>query len=213
MKKYAFCLSEKMSAENTLKEFAEFSRRLGWDGLIVLGDGSEDISKSAGIEIVSGVFLNPSNESELRKSLSKCRKTVEIIVAKCDFRCLDDRVDIVVPENPTQTDIRMMKNKSIFFALNFRELFLSSGIKRVSVIKRMSDIAGVCSKENAVMLPVSPALSLRDVRGPSILSAFACALGSDKGEVNSSFKSLDERIERNRKRLSGGFVMKGVRKI
>jgi len=185
------------------------------------------ICQDAGISLVSRVDLRPKSRGQLMNQLRKLRRKFEVVCVLCENKevarqaAKDRRVDLLnfpaVDYSRRFFDWAEAELASKSFAaleLDMKPLFLLEGAARVrllSCLRREVSVAKQFRVPVVVSSGVSGELLLRK---PFELAAFAGLFGLDEVSGLDAVSVNPVRIvERNRAKLSHGFVAPGIRVV
>ncbi len=210
-----------------IKKHAGFFREMGWDGIVVgvPYNRTEEARRKAGkikdIDVVIGAEINVKSPQEAKKIAKRVRPKAEIvigiggtgemnraIVETPEFDVLSGHIQ----ENRTlginHVLSRLAKKNDVSICLEFNPVLMSSGKTRAMIMSAMIESCRMISKYGSPFVVCSGAFSKWDMRSPHELVVFGKMLGLDEADVKRSMS--DVLVKRNRKRLEGKIVMKGV---
>ena len=215
--------------EIDLEGMVEILRKLGWSGACFVCESFEMIRETrkklenieTNLDIAFGYKIKTEKTNNIPKLARKFRKRVELILVHGgDIEinrkaCETPEVDILAhPElgrNDSGLDYVMAKfakENHVAIEFNFRSLLMSYKKSRSDVFARMLENAKLVKKYKTPFVITSGALEPWDARSPSEMTAFGKILGLNPRDIKANLSGA--RIEENRKRLSGKWVMPGV---
>lgn len=224
------------SGANSVEEMAQTAEKFGWDGIAVC-DHFQDLQKfrqqqnaiknaqkNANIEIFSGTEIQPKNQNELGRLVSKIREQVQILVAHGgDYNinraaCQNPKVDILAHPEFGRTDsgldefcLAQARENNVAIQINFREILEGYRKPRVFILSHVAQNVRLAQELKAAVVACSAANSIWDIRDPRALASIANVLGMDLGDAINTVSEIPEKIvETNRAKLSGKIPAKGV---
>jgi len=207
----------------------ELGRSLGLDmiGLIVTLKDIPPIQKALDKRdwrlkprVVLGTDASADTPSQLRRTVSRLRKSTEIIVVRGGTDELNraaleiSEIDILTGHHVNgrcginHVLARLAKKNNIAIAFEMSRLVTSYRMGRIQEFSSMEETARVVRKYGAPYILTSGAMDPWDMRSRSELIALGKQLGFS--ELQSKKGLSDSIIKENRKRLSGKWVMPGV---
>lgn len=228
--------SSQSSGENSIDEMAQAAERFGWDGMAVCDhfesmakfkqqqSAIKNAQKSANIEIFSGTELQPKNQNELGKLVSKIREQVQILVVHGgDYNinraaCQNSKVDILAHPELERTDngldefcLAQARENNVAIQINFREILAGYRKPRMFILSHIAENIRLAEEMKAPVITCSAAQSVWDVRDPRALASIANVLGMELGKAIDTVSAIPERIvEVNKDKLSEKTPVKGV---
>ncbi len=224
------------SGESSIEEMALTAEKFGWHGIAVC-DHFQDMvkfrqqqsaiksaQKNSGIEIFSGTEIQPKNQNELGRSVSKIREHVQILIAHGgDYNvnraaCQNPKVDILAHPELGRTDngldefcLAQARENNVAIQINFREILEGYRKPRVFILSHIAENIRLAQELRAPVVACSAAQSIWDVRDPRALASIASVLGMELGAAIDTVSAVPERIiETNKAKLSGKAPVKGV---
>lgn len=224
------------SGENSAFEMAQTAERFGWDGIAVC-DHFQDMAKFrqqqgaikearkiSGIEIFSGTEIQPKNQNELGRLVSKIREQVQILVAHGgDYSinraaCQNPKLDILAHPELGRTDsgldefcFAQARENNVAIQINFREILEGYRKPRVFILSHIAENIRLARELKAPVVACSAAQSVWDIRDPRALASIANVLGMELGDAIKTVSEIPEKIiEANKAKLSGRTPVKGV---
>jgi len=224
------------SGENSVAEMAQTAEKFGWDGIAVC-DHFQDMTKFkqqqnaikearkfSGIEIFSGTELQPKNQNELGRLVSKIREQVQILVAHGgDYNinraaCQNSKVDILAHPELGRTDcgldefcLAQARENNVAIQVNFREILEGYRKPRVFILSHIAENIRLAHEMKAPIVTCSAAQSAWNIRDPRALASIANVLGMELGDAINTVSEIPEKIvETNKTKLSGKAPVKGV---
>ncbi|MFZ3076866.1 MAG: RNase P subunit p30 family protein [Candidatus Aenigmatarchaeota archaeon] len=224
------------SGANSVEEMAKTAEKFGWDGIAVC-DHFQDMvkfkqqqsaiktaQKNSGIEIFSGTEIQPKNQNELGRLVSKIREHVQILVAHGgDYNvnraaCQNPKVDILAHPELGRTDcgldefcLAQARENNVAIQINFREILEGYRKPRVFILSHIAENIRLAQELKAPVVACSAAQSIWDVRDPRALASIANVLGMELGDAINTVSEIPEKIvETNKAKLSGKAPVKGV---
>lgn len=226
MKCWDLCVIVKDRKE--LEERVKTAEKLGWDGLGILTQPeklkemkarTKKLKKEFNLDLSPGVFIEEEKLKEVRKSIKDSRKKAELIVVfggnlRINREVVDNpMVDVLL--NPwferrdpgvDKVIARQAAENDVALALGFNQVLYSYKKGRVNLITNVMKAVKLAEKFESPFVLTSGAVNRWELRGPLGLISLGQNLGMEEPE-----NSLSGRIvEKNRKRLSEGWVMPGV---
>ena len=177
--------------------------------------------KNSKITLYFGTILKPN---ELRK----LKKPAELVVVKDsnkNRKVLESKgIDVLFDlENHKRKDFIHHRNSGlnqvlcnlanknkIIIGFNFNSVLKSEPVQCSTILGRMMQNVRLCRKYKIDMITASFATSPYEMRSLHDLRAFARLIGMQPGEANNSVKILHERIQKNKRKQSPGYVAEGL---
>ena len=224
------------SGANSIEEMAETAERFGWSGIAVC-DHFQDMAKFrqqqnaikaaqklSGIEIFYGTEIQPKNQNELGRLVSKIREQVQILIAHGgDYSinraaCQNPKVDILAHPELGRTDngldefcLAQARENNVAIQINFREILEGYRKPRVFILSHIAENIRLARELKAPVVACSAAQSVWDIRDPRALASIANVLGMELGDAIKTVSEIPEKIvETNKAKLSGRAPVKGV---
>lgn len=224
------------SGANSVEEMAETAEKFGWNGIAVCDhfqdmekfrqqqNAIKEARKVSRIEIFSGTELQPKNQNELGRIVSKIREQVQLIVAHGgDYNvnraaCQNPKVDILAHPELGRTDngldefcLAQARENNVAIQINFREILEGYRKPRVFILSHIAENIRLAEQMKAPVITCSAAQSVWDIRDPRALASIANVLGMELGKAIDTVSAVPEKIvETNRAKLSGKAPVKGV---
>lgn len=224
------------SGANSVEEMAQAAEKFGWNGIAIC-DHFQDMQKfkqqqnaireamkSSNIEIFSGTEIQPKNQNEIGRLVSKIREQVQIIaVHGGDYNinraaCQNPKVDILAHPELGRTDngldefcLAQARDNNVAIQVNFREILEGYRKPRVFILSHIGENIRLAREMRAPVVACSAAQSVWDIRDPRALASIANVLGMELGDAINTVSEIPEKIvETNRAKLSGKEPVKGV---
>ncbi len=224
------------SGANSVEEMAQAAEKFGWNGIAIC-DHFQDMQKfkqqqnaireamkSSNIEIFSGTEIQPKNQNEIGRLVSKIREQVQIIaVHGGDYNinraaCQNPKVDILAHPELGRTDngldefcLAQARDNNVAIQVNFREILEGYRKPRVFILSHIWENIRLAREMRAPVVACSAAQSVWDIRDPRALASIANVLGMELGDAINTVSEIPEKIvETNRAKLSGKEPVKGV---
>jgi ribonuclease P/MRP protein subunit RPP1 len=217
----------KPGAQSEMASILETAEILGFSGIAITNTGNSREARE-GLDVISRIDLKPRNQRDLGSSLKRVRRRYEIVSVECASKPVarqaakDHRVDIL-NFSPSASNRRKV-------GFDHQEASLASGAN-CSYEVNACDILGqgplALSKllpilrrevENARRYDVPVVLSSGAVepllmRGPRDLAALMGLIGREVDWLDAVSTNPWRMVERNREKLSPGFVVPGVKVV
>jgi len=221
---------------SSVSAIAKMAKRLGLAGIAVadlfideprlgkLREATEAAAKEHGIDVHTGVELQPKDPEELKRMLDAVRGVADVvIVAGGDYKvnraaCEDARVDILAHPEFGRKDNGLdeqcfaaaIKN-NVAIEINFRHVLFSYKRSRAHVLEHIATNIRLANEKGAKLIVCSGANSTWEMRDARQMIAVTNVLGMDlsKAFLSSSEIPLSI-IARNRKVLDGTEIGKGI---
>ena len=207
----------------------EIGEKLGL-GMIGLVVSIEDIPKLKALadkrgwrkrpSIALGVEARAQKPGQVSKLVKSVRKSSQLIVARGGTDELNraileiPEVDVLISHDVQGRSginhvlARLAKKNDISIGFDMNSLMVSYRLGRVREFSAMSETARIVRRFGAPFILTSGAMNPWDMRSPSELIAMGKQLGFTEAQAR---KGLSDRIiKKNRKRLSGKWIMPGV---
>ncbi len=221
--------------ENSLEEVIEFAKKLGWSGVAVCDvfESEEKLIKQRLLidslktkydtDIAHGVEIRVDDPNKIKPLAQKIRKDVEIIIVRGGDLAIN-RAALETPEVDILSHPEFQRNDSgidhvlaklaadnqVCIELNFREALYSFRKSRAHILTHMRRNVALSKKFGFPVVITSGAYSKWEMRGPRELAAFGTMVGLELENAMNAISGA--RVDRNRARLSGNWVMPGVEK-
>jgi ribonuclease P/MRP protein subunit RPP1 len=173
-----------------------------------------------GVDTVIRIDLNPKDRNQLLSNLRSARKRFEIVAVECrslqvaTVACRDRRVDIVsFPINSLRIRFRESLARVCrgSVELDMAPLILTEEPSRHVILSRLRDDVLTANRNHVPVVLSSGADNPLLLRAPRELAAIGTLFGLDSEEALDSVSRIPFGImERNRKKLSAGYVSIGV---
>jgi len=225
--------------EHTVSQMAAFAQSLGWKGIVVcdlykdsatldnLNSECKEASEKTGIEVYSGVTIQPKDPKELKKLVSETRDKVMLLIVQGGTyqinraACENPYVDILMSPEQNRPDngldepcFTAAQINGVSIGLNFRQLLNTYRKIRSRLLDFSKINIKLCKKYAVPLVVVSGAQSMMDMRDPRQLVSIANVLGMDLPHAFNLLSSIPQQIiEKNQKRLEGKIIGKGVEKV
>ncbi len=222
--------------ENSLEDVIDFAKRLGWSGVAVCDvfENEDKLIKQKllidelrpkhDIDIAHGVEIRTDDANKIKPIVQKLRKNVELIIVRGGDLALN-RAALETPEVDILSHPEFQRNDSgvdhvlaklaadnqVCIELNFREALYSFRKSRAHILTHMRRNVALSKKFGFPVVVTSGAYSKWEMRGARELAAFGTMVGLELENAMNAVSGF--RVERNRARLSGGWVMPGVEKV
>ncbi len=181
--------------QSSLEQLASISKELGYTGICFaeyfqnenqlkkLKEETKKIKQRIGVEIYLG--FEARNPKELVKLVNR-RKMFDILLVQGGIlemnkmACETPQVDILThPENNrndsglNQVLVKFAAENSVAIEINFREILLSSGRTRNSIMRHMSNNVKLTKKFHAPIILCSGGISHFELRDPQVMISMA----------------------------------------
>ncbi len=199
----------------------ERAREMGWSGLCSVADSDKtsQVFRSGEIDVSRGIMLEPKRASDVPRLARKHRNDFEIVCVRGGNPELNravvetPEVDILTGHSPEGSGInhviaRLARENDVMICFEFGELLSSYKKSRSWIFSAMSQAAREVNRHRAPVCITSGAQSLWEIRSPSDLLSFSRLLGISDRKAKEGMSNLS--VERNRKRLSGRIIGRGV---
>jgi ribonuclease P/MRP protein subunit RPP1 len=200
----------------------ERAGEMGWSGFCSVIDSDKtgkERFRSKDIDISRGILLEPKRDSDVARLARKHRKDFEVICIQGGSPEMNraivetPEVDILTGHSPEGSGInhviaRLARENDVMICFEFRDLLSSYKKSRSWIFSAMSQAAKEVNRHRAPACITSGAQSLWEMRSPSDLLSFSRLLGISDRKAKDGMSGLS--IERNRKKLSGEIVGRGV---
>jgi ribonuclease P/MRP protein subunit RPP1 len=196
----------------------ERAREMGWSGLCSVGDSGKTKAGSVGIDVSRGIILKPERASDVPRLVRKHRN-FEIVCVQGGSPEMNraivetPEVDVLTGHSPEGSGInhviaRLARENEIMICFEFRDILTSYKKSRSWIFSAMTQAAREARRHRAPVCITSGAQSLWEMRSPSDLLSFSRLLGIPDSRAKEGMSDLA--VERNRKKLSGRIVGRGV---
>lgn len=202
------------------RELTERAREMGWSGICSVTDSDKTKIRSSEIDVLRGILLEPKRALDVPRLARKHRKDFEIVCVKGGSPELN-RAAVETPEVDILTGhshegraginhviARLARENDVMICFDFGELLSSYKKTRSWTFSIMSQTAREVNRHRAPVCITSGAQSLWEMRSPSDLLSFSRLLGIPDSRAKEGMSNLA--VERNRKKLSGEIVGRGV---
>ncbi|MBN2518179.1 MAG: hypothetical protein JXB14_05000 [Candidatus Altiarchaeota archaeon] len=223
--------------EKDLKRTVEISKRLGWSGLAIIKK-THDLSDflkfkerlsglGAGIKILAGVELYPTNLNSIQQEIRKFRRDADVIFVSGDdsiTRAASDcwELDCISsPINIQQKDFMKQRNSGIDYAIakscaekgiaieiRFSDVLRYYGKLGSELMARIKQNIDICNDTRAPLLLTSGAKDPFELRSPLELLGFGRFLGMSKYSLSEAPRNI---LERTNGRKDPNVILKGLR--
>lgn len=187
----------------------------------------EDVCNEAKIEFVKRVDLMPKTSNELLNNLGRLRRKFEIISVACTSKNVarqaakDRRVDLLSPclAFPCKrffdyAEAELASKKLASFEIDLAQILSSSGFPRVRLLSSLRKEITIARKFNIPITISSGASDENFLRSPRDFVALASLFDlSESLALEALSCNPLSIIERNRGKLSSGYVAPGVRVV
>lgn len=209
-----------------LNDFVRRARELGYHGLGVVCAGRDEPGSQ--VELASRIDLAPRNQQELMDQLNKYRRSYVVVSVTCTSKNVarqaakDHRVDIVkFPEDRMGATVWMDRQQAELagasnccYEVDAAELLVGDPARlerTLTMVRREIEN----SQRNGVPVIVSSgATSIVEMRDPRSLASLMDLLGVGEEDALDAVSVNPWRVvERNRDKLSRGYVSPGVKRI
>jgi len=226
---YEMCV---MTPAAELDASIETAKRLGWNGLCLIADKKEikqlkdqlKKTKVKGINVSVGLLIEPKSKNELKRQASVNRKNYGIIAVRSQSPEMSRAavetkgVDMLLGwESAGQLAhervmdyvmIKLAAENGVAIAFSMQPLLAAYDRARAVIMSKYIKAARFVRKYNTSFILTSSAISAWDMRSPSELTSFGKVLGFNGKDIKQAIS--DNLLAKNRKRLSGKWVMPGV---
>ncbi|RLI97092.1 MAG: hypothetical protein DRO99_03445 [Candidatus Aenigmatarchaeota archaeon] len=200
---------------------------IGWDGLCLLSEKKDHNAmnkavKGTAMDVSLGLLLEPKDRNDLGKKISSERKGFEVIAVKsadpeiCRVASENSKVDILAgweaaERNPVNyITAKAAAESGVSIAFSLGSLIRAYDRSRAGIMSKLLDTAKLVRKYGSPLVLTSGAVSFWGLRSPSEIMAFGSMLGFNGVQAKKGLSP--ELLEKNRERLSDGWVMPGVKK-
>ncbi len=224
------------SGANSAEEMAQAAERFGWSGIAVCDhfesmqkfrqqqNAIREARKFSGTEVFSGTELQPKNQNDLGRLVSKIREQIELIIVHGgDYNinraaCQNPKVDILAHPELGRTDngldefcLAQARENNVAIQINFREILDGYRKPRVFILSHIRENIRLAREMKVPVVACSAAQSIWDIRDPRALASIANVLGMELGDAIKTVSEIPEKIvEANKAKLSGMSPVKGV---
>ena len=184
-----------------------------------------EICRNAGISFASRVDLRPRTRGQLMNQLRKLRRRFEIICVLCDNKEIarqaakDRRVDLLnfpaldyARRFFDRAEAELASKSFAALEVDVKPLFVLEGAARVRLLSCLRREVSIAKEFHVPVVISSGVSSELLLRKPMELAAFAGLFGLDEvSGLNAVSANPLNIVERNREKLSEGFVAPGIR--
>lgn len=184
----------------------------------------KEISRSAGLDFVSRADLRAKTRDQLMAQLRKLRRKYELICVYCESKEIarqaakDRRVDLInfpsvkyAGRFLDKSEAELMKNGLAAWEIDVKPLFLLEGPARTRFLSSLLREVSVAGDFKIPVVLSSGATSELMLRKPMEMAALAGLFGLDYSSALEGVSTTPMSIvERNRMKLSAGFVAPGI---
>jgi len=186
-----------------------------------------EICRKAGIGLASRVDLRPRTRGQLMNQLRKLRRRFEIICVLCEDKEIarqaakDRRVDLLnfpaidyARRFFDRAEAELASKSFAALEVDVKPLFLLEGAARVRLLSCLRREVSIAKEFHVPVMISSGVSSELLLRKPMELAAFAGLFGLDEvSGLNAVSTNQLSIVERNREKLSQGFVAPGIRVV
>jgi len=182
------------------------------------------ICSEAGLDFIHRVDLEPSNTTELIRSLRLLRRQVEVISVKCLSKSVarqaakDRRVDVL---SFSPLDVRkrffdsaeaeLASKTQVSLEFDLAPLLYLHGYRRIRLLSKLREEAFIAKKFNIPIILSSGANNAGLLRKPEDYASLGYLFGLDLNDAKRAVsENPKEIIDRNRRKLSPNYVAPGV---
>jgi ribonuclease P/MRP protein subunit RPP1 len=224
------------TGENAPEQIAAFAQHLGWNGMIIsdyyrdqdtlknLKEECKTLSEKLGIEVYPGVTISVETKEEMNNIVKKVRNEVILVIVQGGnyainrAACENAHVDILMSPELNRPDpgldeacLAMAEKNNISIGVSFRQLLYSYRRPRARIISFMKSNINLCKKMKIPVVVCSGAQTMMDMRDPRQLVSIGNVLGLELPHAFNAISSIPQQIiEKNKKRLEGKIIGKGV---
>jgi len=212
-------------------EMLGLASKLGFKGIAFASESPtpEALREQAlGIDVASRINLRPKNTNELSKALRRVRRKFEIVAVHCENKAVsrqaakDHRVDILT-FNPLKTGRRrvgfdrqgasLASKSNCAYEMSLSDI-LGSGAEFPRVLVNLKRDIWNATHEGIPVVVSSGARTPLRMREPRALASIMSLLGLSENMGLDAVSVTPQRIlERNRDKLTPGFVSPGVKEV
>jgi ribonuclease P/MRP protein subunit RPP1 len=184
----------------------------------------EEACREHKLDFATRIDLSPRSSSELLKNLKRFRREFEIVVVNCLSKAVarqaakDRRVDLLAfPSlDPRarffdRAETRVAAQGVAAFEVDMSLLLRSTGFSRVRLLSFLRREVEIARKACFPVVVSSHAFTPLQMRGPHDLASLSGLFGMDNASALNAVSAIPYGVvERNRKKLDGGYVVRGV---
>jgi ribonuclease P/MRP protein subunit RPP1 len=228
-----FVQSNLSGGENTLEQLVDFSKKLGYSGIVIcdnyqglekLNELKKKISESKEMEVYCGVNIIAKDVNEMKEIVNKTREKVDILVVSGSnylinrAACDDSRVDILMHPELERPDsgldepsLEAATKNNVAIGISFREILFNFRKPRSYILNHIAKNLMLCNHFRTPVVVCSCAQSTWGMRNPREFVSLLNILGMDIGKAFASVTSVPQIIiEENKKVLKGTKITEGV---
>lgn len=216
---------------STLARLAVTAADYGYTGLVLAnppdarpaGDPGA-IAEAYDIDIVDGRTLEPSNPAEAAGMLGHHRPETTVLALRGGHDGLNryavrqDKLDVLARPMGEGGDVddvlvQAATDHGVRLAVDLGSVLRARGDDRTSAIAGLRKLRELVADAGAPYVVTAGAASHLELRAPRELAAVAAVAGFDREAVEAGLAEWGRLAERNRERLSDGYVSPGVRRL
>jgi RNase P/RNase MRP subunit p30 len=209
-----------------LNDFVRRAHELGYHGLGVVCAGCEE--QGSPVELASRIDLAPRNQQELMDQLNRHRRSYVVVSVTCTNKGVarqaakDHRVDIVkFPEDRTGKTVWMDRQQAVLaggsnccYEVDAAELLVGDPARLERTLTMVRREIENSQRNDVPVIVSSGATSAVEMRDSRSLASLLDLLGVGEEEALDAVSVNPWRVvERNRDKLSRGYVSPGVKRI
>jgi RNase P/RNase MRP subunit p30 len=181
----------------------------------------------AGVDFASRVDLRPRSQNELMRQVRRLRRKFEVVCVSCESKevarqaAKDRRVDLL--SFPLldfrrrffdRAEAELASNSLAALEVDVKPLLVLEGPVRVRLLSCLRREVAVARKFGVPVVVSSGVSRELLLRKPREMAALAFLFGLDEASgLEAVSRSAKVVVERNREKLSGGFVAPGIRVV
>lgn len=210
------------------------AQELGYRRVAVSADKKDfpmiqKLCNKVGLDLVSRLDLRPVNDTELMSLLTRFRRSFEILSVTCETKSVlrqaskDHRVDLLnfSPILQTRSQVffdsqtaMLASGSNCSYEINVSDILYHKNAHAARLLYIMRLELENAKKKSVPIILSSGAVSKIQMREPRGIASLAELIGASEEEALKMVSDNPNRlVDRNREKLSSGFVSPGVRRV
>lgn len=215
-------LNVKITSEDDIASFRLMAEKLDIETIVATGVKGAIVNQVGAPKFLMRAELQGRTLNALRTQLGQMRKKVTIIaiplrgVNIANFAAEESRVDVIIVRDMGRehglktTTAKLAAASDIALELPIRPLLTQRGLERSKILKVYREAVGVALKGGMQVVLSSGAHHPMEMRSADAFEFIGEVVGLDRAYIKSAMQWCKDRIARNERRLSSGFIAPGI---